>query len=273
MTDRKTEPVEIMDVLAYREDTFRPDTAPIIREVLLEVRLDGRRVAAIACTGEHAEELAIGFLRSEGRIGQREDIGRIEQAQDIATDLAWPGEIRSVDVRTAGGASRPEPTAGGGTIASSGARSSCRWPAGTSLAPGLPTLTPGQAFHLVDGLVEACVLHERTRGTHGAALAAPDRILAVREDIGRHNALDMLSGHALLNGIDCTDKILVRTGRASLEIVSKAACMGIPVLLSLGAPTAEAVRLAARTGITLAGSVRGQSMIVYTHETRIGKTA
>lgn len=272
MTARRTDPVEIMDVLVYHEGIFRKASAPIIREVLLEVRLDGRRMAAIACTGEHAEDLAIGFLHSEGWIGRAGDIGRMEWLRDTGPDLTWPGEILSLEIRSVAGATGSEPAAAGGTITSSGARSACRWPDGADLTPGMPTVTPNQVFHLVDGLVEACELHERTRGAHGAALADPDRILTVREDIGRHNALDMLSGHALRNGTDCSGKILVRTGRASVEIISKTIRMGIPVLLSLGAPTTEAVRTAEKAGITLVGRIRKGSMTVYTHDERIGKT-
>lgn len=268
-----TEPVEVMKALVYREGSFRSAAIPVVREVLLEVLLDGRPVAAIACTGEHVEELAAGYLRSECWIGQAGDIARIERPGPSGSNPEWPGEVLSVAVFTAGGKSRPEAAGTGNTITSSGARGAGRWSAGTGPTPGMITVTPEQAFHLVDGLVEACVLHERTRGTHGAALADPEKILAVREDIGRHNALDMLSGHALLGGIDLTDKIVVRTGRASLEIVSKAARMGLPVLLSLGAPTAQAVRLAAQAGITLVGGIRGGSMTIYTHESRIGQTA
>ncbi len=272
MTSRRTDPFEIMDALVFREGTFRTTGLPVIREVLLEVRLDGRSMAAIACTGEHAEELAVGFLRSEGRIEQAGDIGRIEQLPDAPPDPAWPGEVLRVEITSTGGTAAAEEATGGEAITSSGARSRRHCPAGPVLKAGTPTISPDQILRLVDGLVEACVLHERTRGTHGAALADPDGILAVREDIGRHNALDMLSGYALLNGIDASEKILVRTGRASVEIVSKAIVMGIPILLSLGAPTTEAVRSADRAGITLVGRIRKGSMNIYSHDERIGRT-
>jgi len=266
------EAVEIMDALVYREGSCRRAAVRVIREVLLEVCLDGRRVAAIACTGEHVEDLAVGFLRSEGWIERAGDIDRLETLKEAGTGLEWPGEILSVGVWTTGGTLHPDPAAVGGTIASSGARGAGRWPAGAIPHDTAPAITPAQAFRLVDRLVESCILHERTRGAHGAALAEPERLLAVREDIGRHNALDMLSGHTLLHGIDGSGKILVRTGRTSVEIVSKAVRMGVPILLSLGAPTTEAVRAAIRAGITLAGGVREGSMTVYTHESRIGMT-
>ncbi|HOI72676.1 MAG TPA: formate dehydrogenase accessory sulfurtransferase FdhD [Syntrophales bacterium] len=272
MTSRRTDPVEIMDILVFREGAFRTTSLPVIREVLLEVRLDGRRMAAIACTGEHAEELAVGFLRSEGRIGRAGDIGRIEQMPDGPPDPAWPGEVLTVEITSVGGTAAAEETTGGDTITSSGGRSGRRRPAGPILKAGMPTIPPEKVLRLVDDLVEACVLHERTRGVHGAALADPDGLLAVREDIGRHNALDMLSGYALLNGIDCSEKFLVRTGRASVEIVSKAIVMGIPILLSLGVPTTEAVRSAERAGITLVGRIRKRSMNIYSHDERIGRT-
>jgi FdhD protein len=270
MTARPTDPFENMDVFLYRDGSLRRTSVPVVREVLLEVLLDGRRVASIACGGDHLEELATGFLFSEGWIGGAGDIAAIERPGEAEPGRKWPGEIRTVAVRTRGGAAPPVPEEAGVAIASSGARGRGHWPAAVIRRKAVPSVTPGQAFRLVDQLVEACVLHEQTRGTHGAALAGPEGILVVREDIGRHNALDMLSGYILLNGTDVSDGIIVRTGRASLEIVVKTARMGIPVLLSLGAATTEAVRFADRAGITLAGRIQGGSMTVYTHESRIG---
>jgi FdhD protein len=91
----------------------------------------------------------------------------------------------------------------------------------------------------------------------------------LREDIGRHNTIDMLGGYALLNDMDCSDKIIVRTGRVSLEIVNKVWNLGIPILISLSVPTTAAIHASMEAGITIIGSVRGGKMNVYCHEWRV----
>ena len=85
-------------------------------------------------------------------------------------------------------------------------------------------------------LGQAC-LHEETGGTHAAALARNGKILVVREDIGRHNTIDMLGGYALLHGVDCRDAVILRTGRVSSEIVHKIRRLGVPLVCSLSVPT------------------------------------
>jgi FdhD protein len=115
----------------------------------------------------------------------------------------------------------------------------------------------------MEALLAATVIHERTRGTHCSALAGPGGILAAREDIGRHNTIDMLCGWALTEGVDLADKILLTTGRVSSEIVAKARRMGIAAIVSHSAATTRAVGLAEETGITVIGYVRGGSFIVY----------
>jgi FdhD protein len=131
-------------------------------------------------------------------------------------------------------------------------------------------LSPERVLQLMDEFIKLCRLHTITRGTHGAALTDGKEIIVVREDIGRHNALDMLAGYALSNHLDCSDKAVLRTGRVSTEIVYKVWNLGIPVVVSLAAPTTRAIQLAGDAGITLIGAIRGISMQVYTHERRVG---
>jgi FdhD protein len=122
---------------------------------------------------------------------------------------------------------------------------------------------------LVESLIDLSRLHGVTGGTHSAALAHGDSIIVLREDIGRHNTIDMLGGYALLNEMDCSDKVIVRTGRVSLEIVNKVWNLGIPILISLSVPTTTAVHASMEAGITLIGSLRGGKMNVYCHEWRV----
>jgi FdhD protein len=112
---------------------------------------------------------------------------------------------------------------------------------------------------------------QATGGVHNAALCEPDRLLAVRADIGRHNALDKLFGHSLRSGISPHGKIIAFSGRLSSEVVLKTAKIGAAVLLSKSAPTDLALDLAHDLGITAVGFIRGDRMNVYTHPERIAE--
>lgn len=244
--------------------SFSRTDADIIREIPLKIFFNERQLATIACTGTHTDELAVGYLKSEGLIRGSSDI----------TELRTDAEAGIIHIFSAT-AGVPDKTNDSfrGNIASSGARSSFK---GDYPDPSMPMIqdmlqmSPEQILQLMDRFIDLCYMHRITRGTHGAALTDGIEILLVREDIGRHNAIDMLAGYALLNQWDCSDKALLRTGRVSTEIVYKVWSLGIPVVVSLAVPTARAIELASEAGITLIGAIRDSSMKVYTHERRIG---
>jgi FdhD protein len=243
---------------------FSKTESAIVREIPLQIYLNEQPLATIACTGLHLDELALGYLASEGLIQKDSDI------KDMQMDAA-AGIIRVLTDAATEPGKRNEIFRG--NIASSGARSSLK--EGQRKLPGPMTqdalqLSPDQVLQLMDRFIDQCHLHGITRGTHGAALSDGKEILVLREDIGRHNAIDMLAGYALLHHLDCSDKALLRTGRASTEIVYKAWNLGTPVVVSLSVPTAQAMQLAGDAGMTLIGAVRGRSMQIYTHERRIG---
>ncbi|PKN60060.1 MAG: formate dehydrogenase family accessory protein FdhD [Deltaproteobacteria bacterium HGW-Deltaproteobacteria-11] len=250
-------------VYTFDGRAFSKADVDIIQETPLQIFLNGRHLATIACTGLHVDELALGYLKSEGFIKDSSDI------KDVRID----SEAGAVQLLTAA-AMTPDPTDSSfsGSIASSGARTRFGESHHHLSAPirqdGLH-LSPEQVLQLMDRFIDLCCLHRITRGTHGAALTDGKEILVVREDIGRHNALDMLAGYALSHHWDCSDKVILRTGRVSTEIVYKVWSLGIPVVVSLAAPTARAIELAGDAGITLIGAMRGRSMQVYTHERRV----
>jgi FdhD protein len=251
-------------VYTFDSRGFSRTDADIIREIPLRIFVNDRPLVTIACTGIYTDELALGYLKSEGLIRNASDI------RDIRIDL----KAGTVHLLTAA-AVAPERTKDpfGGHIGSSGAHSRVENDRHRLLDPiGLDTLrlSAEQVMPLMDRFVGLCVLHRITRGTHGAAITDGKEILVVREDIGRHNAIDMLAGHALLHHWDCSDKAVLRTGRISMEIVYKAWNLGIPVVVSLAVPTARAIEMAHEAGITIIGAVRDGSMNVYTHERRIG---
>jgi FdhD protein len=121
--------------------------------------------------------------------------------------------------------------------------------------------------------MQSAKIHDLTRGTHCSALADTGKIIASREDIGRHNTIDMLGGYCLLNGIDCADKVLLTTGRVSSEIIVKACRIGAPLIISHSAATSRAVILAGEMGITLVGYVRGGRFKIYAGGHRIATRA
>ena len=255
--------IEIFDIHVYENDGFRKASADVIKEVPLEIFLNGQKIITLACNGNHAADLAVGFLRSEGFIRDAADLLQLEVSD----------ERRAVSVSTKGEACMPSNGKNAGkTIASSGARSWVRddiRDSSKSVFENRIYISPKIAFTLVEKLVGSSHFHAITGGTHSSALAQGENIIVLREDIGRHNTIDMLGGYALLNTIDCSDKIIVRTGRVSLEIVNKVWNLGIPLIISLSVPTSTAIHASMEAGITLIGSVRGGKMNVYSHEWRV----
>ncbi len=241
-------------ISVYDGKGFSEKDERLIREIPLEVHLNDRKVITIACAGLHVEELAAGFLRSEGFLRTRDDVAAVEVSPDRT----------QVRIRTTAGREIPDPAAGR-TLASSGAHGFGRTAAESPEGPlsGGVSLAPEVVFDLMERFLQQARLHEETGGTHAAALARNGEILVVREDIGRHNTIDMLGGYALLHGVDCRDAVILRTGRVSSEIVHKIWRLGVPLVCSLSVPTTQAVEMARGAGMTLIGSVRRGRMKIY----------
>lgn len=130
------------------------------------------------------------------------------------------------------------------------------------------TLSPATIGTLVKSVLNS-ELHQTTGGIHIVALSGRDTIIAVSEDIGRHNALDRVIGHGLRNGVDFSKTFTIVSGRISSEMVRKCLIANIPVIVSRGATTTLAVDIAEKTGLTVVGFARGGKMNIYSHPYRI----
>lgn len=217
-------------------------------------------------TPGHDFDLVAGWLVGEGAVGSASDIVGMKACRD---------EENTIDVALARGVAPPRPRAFATTSACGVCGSdtvvevagALRWPpAGDPVTVGADVIAA-----LPDLLRERQRAFDRTGGLHAAGLftAAGDP-LYVREDVGRHNAVDKVVGAALRDGaLPAAGTVLQVSGRASFELVQKAARAGIPVLSAISAPSTLAVDLAEECGVTLLGFVRGASMNVYTRADRV----
>jgi FdhD protein len=225
----------------------------------LEIRVDGRALAVTMRTPGHDEELALGFLYGEGLIDGARAAGPTADFAGNVVDVEGP-LLRDP------GARRFYTTSSCGV---------CGKGALDEVAVHAPPAAPGPSIErtllatLPDRLRQPAF--ERTGGLHATGLfTAEGSLVLVREDVGRHNAMDKVIGRALLDGrLPLTDSILCVSGRLAFELVQKAAVAGAPVLVGVGAPTSLAIELAADRGMTLAGFARGERVNIYSGADRV----
>ncbi|WP_156722135.1 formate dehydrogenase accessory sulfurtransferase FdhD [Streptomyces apocyni] len=257
----------------------RPDT--LVAEEPLEIRLNGKPLAITMRTPGDDFALAAGFLVSEGVLGSADELRSIVYCAGATQDGSNTYNV--VDVTTAPGVEIPDITLERNVYTTSSCglcgkasldavRTTARWE--ITDRPAV-LLEPELLASLPDRLRAAQRVFDRTGGLHAAALFSPaGELLDVREDVGRHNAVDKLVGRALREGgLPLSRAVLLVSGRASFELAQKAVMAGIPVLAAVSAPSSLAVDLAAESGLTLVGFLRGSSMNVYAGEHRIALRA
>lgn len=262
MTRRRSETVLARRLGGRSVGGRRPEV--VIVEEPLEIRLDGHLVATTMRTPGDDFELAVGLCHSDGLLAG----APVESCRYCGTGSAVETEFNVVSVETGGLA--PEPRARLTTTSSScGICGSEQIEALTARLTPIPHHAPwplAVALGVVDSVRSAQRLFESTGGVHAAA--AFDRVgevAVVREDIGRHNAVDKVVGRLLLDGrVPAVGLGLFVSGRASFEIVQKAWSAGFELVVAVSAPSALAVETAERAGITLVGFVHGDEANVYT---------
>jgi FdhD protein len=277
------DPILELDYIEYDGARATRVLKPVIAETPWVLYVDRREWLTFMCSPVGLHHLALGFLLSEGVIACLDDIWQIKVYLDedrvymyfpdagLSGELAMPTCAEasgSIDVRLRRPAvARPEKRiltsgCGGGVTFDD---LSCEQP---PLASGL-RVTPAQVSALMRQLNESAALYRASRGVHTSALADPEHVLMLAEDVGRHNTLDKIRGACLLEGVATCDRILVSSGRISSEMIAKARKMEVPIVISRTSPTVMSLRLAKAWNITLIGYVRGRQMRIYTGAERI----
>lgn len=275
---------------SVRIDRFRGGSRSAVRDRVaveepMEIRLERpgtggeaevHQVAVTMRTPGDDFELAVGFLFSEGLLAGREDVAAVTYCTGPETQ-----EYNVVSVRLRPGAAFDPGllnrnfyttsscgVCGKASLEAVEVRGCPIFPEGSG-----PELRPAVLRTLPDRLRERQGVFDRTGGLHAAALVAPDGTLeVVREDVGRHNAVDKVVGHELLEDrLPTEGRLLLVSGRASFEILQKALAAGIPAVAAVGAPSSLAVDLARRFGMTLVGFLGADGYNVYAGQARVGE--
>jgi FdhD protein len=243
----------------------------------LEIRVGGRSLAVTMRTPGADFDLAAGFLVSEGVISHTRDLATMRYCAGAGDDGI--NEYNVLDVALADGVAPPDDTVARAFFTTSSCGlcgkasiDAVRTRSVFDVHDDPLTLVPSMLAHLPSRLRAAQKVFEKTGGLHAAALfdGQSGDLLALREDVGRHNAVDKVIGWALREGqLPLRGRILLVSGRASFELVQKAVMAGIPALCAVSAPSALAVDLAVESGMTLVGFLRDPSMVVYAGTERV----
>jgi FdhD protein len=258
-----------MLILRWDGEIAHEQPDELVEEEPLEIRIQGRAISVTMRTPGHDADLAAGFLLTEGIIHRKQDVIFIKhcahnQGHNVLNVVLAPGV--SVDFRR--------------LTRHVFASSSCGLCGKTTIESVHGQFPPVRSDIVIEAEVLATLpgkmraaqaTFERTGGLHAAALFDPaGRLIVLREDVGRHNAVDKVIGDGVREGrLPLAGHVLMVSGRASFELTQKAAMAGIPVLAAVSAPSSLAVELAREVGITLVGFLRGDGCNVYTHQERI----
>jgi FdhD protein len=228
--------------------TQRPDTLAV--EEPLEIRVDGRAISVTMRTPGDDLDLALGFLTTEGA--------------DVTTAIACADNVVDVSVRSMPDLQRNFYTSSSCGLCGKTSVDAVRTASRYDVHPDEKPIDPAVLVTLPDRLRAAQRGFDKTGGLHAAGLFRDGALLCLREDIGRHNAVDKIVGWAVQHELlPLTGTVLQVSGRASFELVQKALMAGIPALAAVSAPSSLAVELADDAGMTLIGFLRGTSYNVY----------
>jgi len=265
--------VQAVEVIRYRDGRPLPVAADeTAEEEPLEIRVEGQSIAVVMRTPGHDRELAAGFALTEGIVRDAAAIFEITSCLTTSPDASG----NAVDIALRDPASFDAAMLSRHVFSSSscGVCGKATIEAALQQFPPVNTATavaPQVLFSLPARLAAAQETFQRTGGLHACALFdAKGELLLVREDVGRHNALDKLIGHELLaQQLPLGERILLLSGRVSFEMTQKALAAGIAIIAAISAPTSLAVAFARANNQTLVGFLRGATMNVYTGAERL----
>jgi FdhD protein len=264
-----TAPVHRIARTVWRDGDFADGDRAVPEETAVAFTYDGTTHAVMMATPEDLEDFAFGFSLTEGIVSSVDEIESLDIIDggagiELRMWLAAPRQaaLSARRRRLAG------PT-GCGLCGIESLDEACRPPPAVA---GGEQLTPSDIMQAIDSMAKAQPLNRETRAMHGAGFWQPSRgLLAMREDVGRHNALDKLGGALFRGRIAPRSGAVLLTSRVSVEMVQKTAFIGAPVIVAVSAPTALAVRTAAEAGITLIAIARGDGFEIFTHPHRIAR--
>ena len=251
----------------WRGDGVSEGERAIPEEVAVALTYDGSTQAVMMATPADLEDFAIGFSLSEGIVADPTEIERLEIVEaEIGVELRmWLAAPRAEAL-----ASRRRHLAGPTGCGLCGIESLTEAMRTLPRVEGLGRFTEADIRTALDALPPLQRLNDVTRAMHAAAFALPgEGVRAMREDVGRHNALDKLVGALAARAIEASTGMVLLTSRVSVEMVQKTALLGAPLIVAVSAPTALAVRTAEAAGITLVAIARGDAFEVFTHSHRI----
>jgi FdhD protein len=260
-------PVRTVNRLAWRDTRLSEGTRAIPEEAALALTYNGGTYAVMMGTPQNLEDFAVGFSLSEGIVRSPEEIASLEIVDlDDGIELRmWLAQSRADQL-----SERRRHIAGPTGCGLCGIDSIAE-----AVRPAA-IVAPGQSFlsreimTAMQGMPPLQTINIETRAVHAAAFWTPARgIVALREDVGRHNALDKLAGALAQDKTSASEGIVLLTSRVSVEMVQKTAAMGAPVMVAVSAPTALAVRMADAAGITLTAIARADGFEIFTHPERI----
>ena len=259
-------PAQRVSRQAWRDGSESTGERTLAEEVPVAFSYDGATHAVLMATPDDLEDFAVGFSYTEGIITAPAEIAElsvVSVADGIVLRMWLTGE------RSDAFAARRRRFVGPAGCGMCGLESLAEATRAIPMAGCNLRVSRQEIAEAVAALPARQQLNMQTRAVHAAAFWEPDRGLVLREDVGRHNALDKLAGALLRTGRSAAEGIIVLSSRISIELVQKAGIMGAAIIVGVSAPTALAVRAAEASGLTLIGVARDDGFEVFTHQERI----